>query len=140
MDTAPKWYMPTAVAALLWNLLGCYAYLADVTLTAEDIAKLSTAQQAMYAARPAWAVAVFAIAVWGGALGSLGLVLRKRWAQPLLIASLVAVILQDVVLFMVARAATQAGPTAFVLQGLVLVIAIVLVLLGRKATARGWIN
>jgi hypothetical protein len=139
MDTAPKWYMPTAVAALLWNLLGCYAYLADVTLTAEDIAKLSTAQQAMYAARPAWAVAVFAIAVWGGALGSLGLVLRKRWAQPLLIASLLAVILQDVALFMIVGAG-QAGANVFILQGLVLIVAIALVLLGRKAIARAWIN
>lgn len=140
MNTAPKWYMPAAIAALLWNLLGCYAYLSDVTLTPEDIAKLSPAQQAMYAARPAWAVAVFAIAVWGGALGSLGLVLRKRWAQPVLIASLVAVILQEVALFAIAGAATQAGAAVFVLQGLVVVIAIVLVLLGRKAIARGWIN
>lgn len=140
MNTAPKWYMPAAIAALLWNLLGCYAYLSDVTLTPEDIAKMSAAQQAMYAARPAWAVAVFAIAVWGGALGSLGLVLRKRWAQPVLIASLVAVILQEVALFAIAGAATQAGAAVFVLQGLVVVIAIVLVLLGRKAIARGWIN
>lgn len=140
MDTAPKWYLPAAIAALLWNLLGCYEYLSDVTLTPEDIAKMSAAQQAMYAARPAWAVAVFAIAVWGGALGCLGLVLRKRWAQPLLIASLVAVILQDVALFLMAGAATQAGPAVFVLQGLVLVVAIALVMLGRKAIARGWIN
>jgi hypothetical protein len=132
--------MPAAIAALLWNLLGCYAYLSDVTLTPEDIAKLSAAQQAMYAARPAWAVAVFAIAVWGGALGSLGLVLRKRWAQPLLIASLVGVILQEVALFAIAGAATQAGAAVFVLQGLVVVVAIALVLLGRKAIARGWIN
>ncbi len=140
MNTAPKWYMPAAIAALLWNLLGCYAYLSDVTLTPVDIAKLSPAQQAMYAARPAWAVAVFAIAVWGGALGSLALVLRKRWAQPVLIASLVAVILQEVALFVIAGAATQAGAAVFVLQGLVVVIAILLVLLGRTAIARGWIH
>lgn len=140
MNTAPKWYMPAAIAALLWNLLGCYAYLSDVTLMPEDIAQLSAAQQAMYAARPAWAVAVFAVAVWGGALGSLGLVLRKRWAQPLLIASLVAVILQEFALFVIAGAATQAGAAVFVLQGLVVVVAIALVLLGRKAIARGWIH
>ena len=53
MTTTPKWYMPVAVTALLWNVLGCVVYLADATLTAEDIAGMSAAQQALYAARPA---------------------------------------------------------------------------------------
>ena len=79
MTTRPKWYLPVAIAALLWNLLGCAAYLADVMLTAEDIATMSAAQQALYASRTWWAVSATAIAVWGGAAGCLGLVWRKRW-------------------------------------------------------------
>ena len=138
MEQAPKWYTPVAVAALLWNLLGCAAFLMDVMLKPEDIAKLTAAQQAMYAARPAWSVAATAIAVWFGAAGSVGLIMRKRWATPLLLASVAGVIVQDVWLFGMSGAAAQAGPVAFVLQGLVLVIAIALVLLARKATARGW--
>lgn len=138
MEQAPKWYTPVAVAALLWNLLGCAAFLMDVMLEPEDIAKLTAAQQAMYAARPAWSVAATAIAVWFGAAGSVGLIMRKRWATPLLLASVAGVIVQDVWLFGMSGAAAQAGPVAFVLQGLVLVIAIALVLLARKATARGW--
>ena len=137
MEQPPKWFMPTAIAALLWNLLGCGAYLHDVMLTPEDIAKMTAAQQALYAARPAWSVAATAIAVWGGAAGSLGLVLRKSWASPLLIASMLAVVAQDVSLFLISDAA--AIPMALVLQGLVLLVAILLVLLARKAIARGWI-
>lgn len=139
MNPAPKWYLPVAILALLWNLLGCAAYLGDVMLTPDDIAKMSPAQQALYAARPAWAVSATAIAVWGGAAGCLGLVLRKRWALPLLVLSLAGVIVQDVALFVVSSAAAQAGTVAYVLQGLVLAIAIGLVLLARKAIARGWI-
>ena len=139
MNPAPKWYLPVAILALLWNLLGCAAYLGDVMLTPDDIAKMSPDQQALYAARPAWAVAATAIAVWGGAAGCLGLVLRKRWALPLLVLSLAGVIVQDVALFVVSSAAAQAGTVAYVLQGLVLAIAIGLVLLARKAIARGWI-
>ena len=139
MNPAPKWYLPVAILALLWNLLGCAAYLGDVMLTPDDIAKMSPDQQALYAARPAWAVAATAIAVWGGAAGCLGLVLRKRWALPLLLLSLAGVIVQDVALFVVSSAAAQAGTVAYVLQGLVLAIAIGLVLLARKAIARGWI-
>ena len=91
MQTAPKWFKPVAIVALLWNALGCAAYLSDVMLTPEDLAAMSTADQAIYAARPAWAVAASAFAVWGGALGSIGLILRKRWATPVLIVSLAGV-------------------------------------------------
>ena len=139
MQQPPKWYLPVAVAALLWNLLGCAAYLSDVMMSPEAVAKLSAAQQAAYAARPAWSVAATAIAVWGGAAGSLGLIMRKSWATPLLIASLVALVVQDASMFM-QNAAAAAGGIAVVMQGLVLLIAIGLVLLARKATAAGWIG
>lgn len=139
MNKAPKWYMPVAIVALLWNLIGCAAYLADVTLTPEDVAKMSAAQQALYNSRPAWAVAATAIAVWGGAAGCVGLILRRRWATPLLIASLAGVIVQDIGLFGMTDVVAQEGPKVLVLQGLVLLIAIGLVLLARKATARGWL-
>jgi len=79
------------------------------------------------------------IAVWGGAAGCLGLILRRRWATPLLVASLAGVIVQDVALFVVSEAGPQAGASAMALQGLVLAVAIGLVVLSRRATARGWI-
>lgn len=139
MDTtAPKWFLPVSLLALLWNLLGCMAYLSDVMLTPEDVAKLDAAQQAMYAARPAWAVAATAVAVWGGAAGSLGLILRRRWATPLLIASLLGVIAQDYNLLVLGGAG--ADPVVLALQGLVLLIAIGLVLLARRASRLGWLR
>jgi hypothetical protein len=138
MEQPPKWYMPVAIAALLWNLLGCAAYLSDVMLTPEDVAGMSAAQQALYAARPAWSVAATAVAVWAGAAGSLGLIIRKAWAMPLLIASLAGVIAQDVWLFWLSGSAVET--VALVLQGLVLLIAIGLVQLARTAAARGWIR
>jgi hypothetical protein len=135
---APKWFVPTASIALLWNLLGCAAYLSDVMLKPEDVAKLSAAQQAAYAARPAWSIAATAIAVWLGAAGSLGLIMRKRWSAPLLWVSLAGVIAQDVWLFVLNSSMAGATTVAFVLQGLVLVIAIGLVLLARAGASRRW--
>lgn len=139
MVVIPKWYLPLTIVALLWNLLGCAAYLSDVTLTPDDIARMSSDQQALYAARPMWAVAATATAVWGGAAGSIFLIWRKRWAMPLLMASLAGVIAQDVGLFILSPAAVQAGPVVMALQGMVLLIAIGLIVLARKAIARGWI-
>ena len=139
MTSPPKWYLPVTIFALLWNLLGCIAYLSDVMLTPEDVARMSAAQQSLYASRSAWAVAATAVAVWCGAAGSLGLIIRKRWGMPLLIASLVGLIIQDFGLFVLTDAASQTGHVAFVLQGLVLLIAIGLVVLARTAASRSWI-
>jgi len=140
MEQAPKWFRPVAIAALVWNLIGCAAYLSDVMITPADLAKMTEAQQAMYAARPAWSVAATAIAVWGGAVGSLGLILRRRWATLLLIVSLLGLIAQDVSLFALTPGTTPLAAAALVLQGLVLLIGISLVLLARTAEARGWIG
>lgn len=140
MAAIPKWYTPVAVLALLWNLIGCAAYLSDVMMTSEAVAQLPAEQQALYAARPTWAVAATATAVWAGALGSLGLVMRKRWAMPLLLASLAGIVVQDVGLFVLTGAAAQADPSVYPLQGLVLVIGIALVQLARKASSAGWLS
>ena len=140
MADAPGWFKPVAIVALLWNLLGCFAYLQNVTLTPEAVAAMSEAQQAVYNAFPAWGVAGMAIAVWTGAIGSLGLVLRKQWAAGLLVVSLAGVILQDVGLYQAMRSSPSSGAAGLVMQGLVLVIAIALVVLARRARGEGWIG
>jgi len=140
MNTAPKWFRPLASAALLWNLAGCYAYLLDVRRTPEELARMSADMQALYAARPAWAVGATATGVWLGAIGCAGLVMRRRWAVPLLVMSLLGVIVQDVALFGLAHAATLVGAAPLVLQGLVLLVAIGLVLLARRAAREGWLS
>jgi hypothetical protein len=140
MNTLPKWYLPVAIAALLWNLMGCAAYLSDVLLTAEDVAKMTAGQQALYASRPAWAVAGTAIAVWGGALGSLGLILRRRWALPLLSASVIGLVVQDVAMFVLGDVVKVYGSTVLGLQLVVLAIAVGLLWFARVANARGWLR
>lgn len=137
---APRWLRPVAVLAMLWNLLGCAALFADLLMCPADVAKLPPEQQAMYAARPAWAVAATAVAVWGGAIGSLGLLLGRRWAWPLLLASLLGVIVQDIAMFVIFGAIHAAAPGAMALQGVVLLVAILLAWLARKGVAAGWLR
>ena len=136
--TRPKWFMPVAIVALLWNLIGCAAYLMDVMLTPEAVAAMSADQQALYAARPVWAVALYAIAVWGGALGCVGLIMKKRWAKGPLLASLLGLIGQDIALFGMSPVAISAS--VYALQGMVLVIAVLLLLLANKAARQGWLS
>lgn len=140
MNKPARWFTAVAVVALLWNLLGCVAFFSDLSISPEELARMPAAQQALYDARPAWAVAATALAVFGGVLGCIGLLLRKRWAYPVFIASLVGILVQDFGLFVLADGATLAGPAAVVLQALVLIVAIALVLLSRRAIADGWLR
>ncbi|MEA3064166.1 MAG: hypothetical protein QOJ27_601, partial [Sphingomonadales bacterium] len=76
----PMWFWVVAVVALLWEAMGCYAYLTQVRAS-DDV-------------MPVWATAAFAVAVWVGLLGAVLLLTRRRWARTALIVSLIAVIVQ----------------------------------------------
>jgi hypothetical protein len=136
----PLWFTLLAAIALLWNLAGLLAVIADLRLSASDIAALPAEQQAMYAARPLWSVVASFVAVAGGSLGCIALLVHKRWSLSLLYLSLVGILLQDVGIFLVAGAATSGNVVPLILQGLVLVIAIGLVALARRASARSWLS
>ena len=81
------WYMPAAIASLLFMALGCIMYLMHVLA---DPAQMPLDQRAAYEALPSWVNAAFAVSVWVGVAGALLLVLRKKLAEPLLLVSLIA--------------------------------------------------
>jgi putative Mn2+ efflux pump MntP len=84
------WYMPAAIASLLFMALGCIMYLMHVFA---DPAQMPLDQRTAYEALPTWVTAAFAISVWVGAAGALMLVLRRKYAEMLLLVSLVAVLI-----------------------------------------------
>lgn len=136
----PKWFMPAVIVALIWNLMGLAAFIGDMMITPEALAALSEAERAMYENQPSWAKIAFALAVVGGALGSLGLVLKKRWATPVLIVSLFGILLQMFHAFFLADALAVKGNSALIMSTLVVIIGIVLVWLGRKSDTQGWLS
>lgn len=77
------------VVALLWNGLGCLDYTmtqvqGDAWLANMDPTEL---QMAYFHGMPAWTDAAWAIGVWGGLLGGLLLLLRRKWALHAFVAS-----------------------------------------------------
>ncbi|MFT3761382.1 MAG: hypothetical protein QM761_01985 [Pseudoxanthomonas sp.] len=135
----PLWFWIVAVLALLWNLLGVLMFCRQVTMTPEALAALPLEQQQVIAATPGWVNVFYAIAVFAGALGSLGLVLRKRWAVTLLLLSLLGVLADMLALYATTPlwSLTGAAGTAFPL--LLIAICLLLWLFARRAAARGWI-
>jgi hypothetical protein len=135
----PAWYWVAAVCALLFECLGCFFYLAEVRLTPEQIAMLPLDQAAMLSARPAWYYAAFGVAVWVGLAGTVGLLLRKTWAVPALLISLIAVIVQFSAVLVVPEMRNISsdellGPivVALVCYGIFM--------LARLAKRRGWLR
>jgi hypothetical protein len=137
MNNPPKTYSVAAAIALLWNLIGAAALGMNAMA---DPAALSPDAQALVASTPLWAKIGSWIAVGAGALGSLGLLLRKLWAVPTLMLSFAGVVVQDIWLFGMADVVAVYGYAPLVMQGIVLIIAIGLVSLARAARAKGWLG
>ncbi|MFZ4732682.1 MAG: hypothetical protein ACOYK7_09125 [Pirellulales bacterium] len=139
MNRPPVWFTAVVAVALAWNIIGLLAVVSDLLVSAPEITAPAAQQQAIPAARPLWSVAASVVAVVGGTLGCLALLLRRRESLVLLAASLVGVVLQDIGIFVVAGVGPGVGPVPFILQSLVLAIAVGLVFLARHATRRGWL-
>ena len=135
---APTWFMVVSGVLLVWNLLGVMAYIAQVTMTPEALAALPDVQRQLYETTPEWATAAFAVAVNGGALGCLLLLLKRNLAAIFLQLSLVGVIVQMYHSFFMTNSYEVFGPGEMVMPVMVLLIAIYLVTLAAKAKARRW--
>jgi len=138
-QSVPVWYWVVSIGALLFESLGCYFYLEEVRLTPEQIALLPLDQAAMLSARPGWYYAAFATAVWVGLAGTIGLLLRRRWAETLLLISLVAVIVQFSAIFIVPGMRVV---TSDALLGPIIVIGVcyAILMFARLAKKRGWLH
>lgn len=131
----PVWFWIVSVVALLWNGLGVMAYLTRAFATDEMIAALPEEQQAEFLTEyPAWYTAAFAIAVFAGALGSLGLLLRKKFAYSLFVLSAIGAIVQHVYLFMNIEMASVVMPI------MIIVVCLFLIWFSKKSSAKGWIS
>jgi len=75
---------------LIWNVFGAINFV--VQMNADTLAAYREVEQALIVGRPAWATVAFAIAVFGGALGCLLLLLKRSAAFYLFVASLLGVI------------------------------------------------
>ncbi len=135
---APTWFMAVAGVLLVWNLLGVMAYVTQVTMTPEALAALPEAQRHILENTPEWATAAFAIAVNGGALGCVLLLLKRSLAGLFLQLSLAGVSVQMFHSFFRSKSFEVFGPGEMIMPIMIMVIAIYLVTLAAKAKARRW--
>ena len=121
---------------LIWNVLGAINFV--VQMNADSLAAYREVEQALIVGRPAWATGAFAVAVFGGALGCLLLLLKKSAAFYLFVASLLGVI---VTITHTLGVDVDFGPSEIV--GIILmplVVAAFLIWYSKHTESRGWIS
>jgi len=125
------------IIALVWNLMGVFAYLQQAYMTAEDLAALPADQQALYENVPAWVTGAFALAVFGGALGCLLLLLRKKLATFVLIISFISILAQMSYNFFISKAMDVYGPGDIIMPVMVIIFGAFLVWYSKKMQTQG---
>jgi hypothetical protein len=104
------------------------------------LARLPAAQREIWAAMPGWAVGAYAVAVWAGLLGGLGLLLRRSWAGLAFAASLAGVIVQFGWVFLATPILETVGASAAAFPVFILVVAVALLWYSGFAAKRGWLR
>jgi hypothetical protein len=140
MNRVPTLLRVVAIAAFAWNLTGVAMFFLQTGMDAAQIAALPEAQRTVYEAMPAWLAVFYGIAVFGGLVGSLGLLLRRRWAVPVLAVSLAAVLVQMTALYLLTPAWQASGASGLAMSLLITGIAAFLLVYARHAAARGWLR
>jgi len=121
------------ILTLLWNSMGAFDYLMTETRNAAYMKNFTQAQLDYFYGFPAWVIACWALAVWGGVLGSLLLLLRKKIAVPVLLVSLLSMIVTTIHNYLLTDGMKIMGGTG----PLVFTAVIFLVALGLWLYARG---
>jgi len=124
---------------LLWNGYGAYDYLMT-NLRGEPYLRsmgFTGAQLAYFGAMPGWMTAVWATGVWGAFLGTLLLLLRRKWAFPAFALSFLAVLISLAYGYLLSNGAEVMGPTYTVMNLVIVAGAAFFVWYSRRMANRG---
>jgi len=136
--STPKHLWVVGIIALLWSAMGVYDYLMTETKNESYMSQFTPEQLEFFYGFPTWAVAAWAIAVWGGLLGTVMLLLRKRYATQIFLVSLIAMVvvtIQNYILSNGLEVMGGIGPVVFTV--LIFVISVFLFLYARAMGQRG---
>ncbi|MFV0595181.1 hypothetical protein [Shewanella sp.] len=136
----PLWFYFVALVSLLWNIMGLLAFIIQMTMTPEAMAQMSPDQIKLYESTPAWIDFIFGFAVVSGVIGCLLLLIKKAFSYKVLVASLVAVLLQMGYVFGIQQAAAVLGSDALIMPSVVILWGIILVWFSRFAVTKHWLT
>ena len=134
---APAWFGVAAIGALLWEILGCGLFALQVVT---DPATLPRDQQAILMATPEWMNIAWGFAVITGLAGAILMLMRNRRAEPLLLLSFLAVLVQFSGLLIVPELRNLTNSDDLLMPFVVAVVCYGIWHLARLARKSGWLR
>jgi hypothetical protein len=132
-----RWYMPAAIVSLVLMLLPLLGAVIHLTT---DPATLPLDERAQYEAEPLGMVLAFGLAGLTGAIGGLMLVMRRRLAEPLLLAALIAIGVWFLGLFVNPRLRDLLTTNEIAAALIVVAIVWTIFWFARHSRMRGWLG
>jgi hypothetical protein len=131
------WYWAAAVGALLFEAAGALLFANSLML---DPATLPLDQRAIYDATPQWMTIAWAVAIGTGSAGAVGLIMRRRFAEPALLISVIAVAVQFSGIFLVKQLRELTPEDHLLVPVVILVLAYAIWQTAKLARRKGWLN
>ncbi len=134
---APVHFWIVGILALLWNLMGAFDYVATQLRLDFYMSQFSAEQLEYFYGFPAWAVAGWAFGVWSSVVGSIGLLVRRRWAVWAFAVAIAGMVVSSVYTVVLTDGVTMMGAGGVVFTLVIWVVAIFLLLYSRRLAQRG---
>jgi len=129
-------YWLISIVALFWNFMGIIAYLGQAYISDDALKMLPEENQLYFSNVPAWVTAAFAVAVFGGFLGAIGLIIRKKWAYFLFVISFLALVAQQVYNFFIQNYIEMTG-SQMILPIVTFIVALFLIYFSKQKSQQG---
>lgn len=136
-QAAPIHLKIVAILGILWNAMGCFDYVMTQTRNEAHMESFTEAQLEFFYSQPSWIIGAWAIAVFGGLLGSFLLLLRKKLAVPFLVISLIAMLTTSIHGYIIRDGLDVVGTGPAVFTAIIAAFCVFLVIYSRAMAARG---
>ena len=136
----PIWFWIITILSLLWFFMDMAGFYSRVFMLDQIAEKMPEAQVALYKSMPSWVNVVYGLEVFGGLMGSIALISKKKWAFILFLISIMGVLSQTVYVWFVSDAIEVMGQPAIVMPIVGIVIGVVMVVFSRSAISKNWIT
>ena len=136
----PTSFKVIAILAILWNLFGVFSFVGHAFMPDQAFADMTPDQKAYMATFPAWGYIVFGTAVTTGLLGSIGLLMRKKWSVLVFLISIVAILInQFYPILFTDYMEVFGGASTLTLPIILIAVSIALWYYAKQCDAKGWL-
>ena len=129
-----------AMVAIAWNSFGLLEFYMRVSMASGGLSTRSAEEQLFFENFPTWANMTLAIAALTGVAGSFFLLIRKTWAYPMFIISLITMASLNFYLYLATDFLKLLGPSSVFYDLLAIAVSLFLVVYSKKAKKEGWLS